>query len=236
MSTLFTLFSVRARIGTMKPKSTLKPRSAYHHGDLRNALIEHAFAALRTVGPESLSVRALADEIGVSPSAAYRHFADREALLAQLARIGFERLGESMARAAAAAARRSPKATVRAIGSAYVRFGVAEPELYRLMFGAQRVEKSKYPELGAAAARTYDTLRSAVMRMAPHASKGSQELERLTLRCWAMVHGLASLRVDRLIESGDTEGFVELADDLLGRVTQDYPAVATTPPRRSGKR
>ena len=91
MSTLFTLFSVRARIGTMKPKSTLKPRSAYHHGDLRNALIEHAFAALRTVGPESLSVRALADEIGVSPSAAYRHFADREALLAQLARIGFER-------------------------------------------------------------------------------------------------------------------------------------------------
>ena len=72
-----------------------------------------------------------------------------------------------------AAARRQPKTAVRAIGSAYVRFAVAEPELYRLMFGAQRVDKSKFPELGAAAAHAYDTLRIAVMRMAPHAPKGS---------------------------------------------------------------
>ena len=93
----------------------------------------------------------------------------------------------------------------------------------------------RHPELEAAASQTYDTLRTAVMRVAPHASKGSQELERLTLRCWAMVHGLASLRIDRLIESGSDEGFVELADDLLDRVTQDYPAVAPTPARRSGK-
>jgi AcrR family transcriptional regulator len=219
----------------MERKSTLKSRVAYHHGDLRNALIERALAALRTVGPESLSVRALAGEIGVSPSAAYRHFADREALLAELARIGFERLRESMAGAAAAAARRAPRTAVRAMGSAYVRFAVAEPELYRLMFGAQRVDKSKYPELRAAAAQTYDTLRTAVMRMTPQAPKGSQELGRLTLRCWAMVHGLASLRIDRLIESGSDREFVELADDLLGRVIQDYPAVATAQARRSGK-
>ena len=220
----------------MERKSTLKSRGAYHHGDLRNALVEHALAALRAVGPESLSVRALADEIGVSPSAAYRHFADREALLAQLAQIGFERLRESMAGAAAAAARRQPKTAVRAIGSAYVRFAVAEPELYRLMFGAQRVDKSKYPELGAAAAQAYDTLRTAVMRMAPHAPVGSEELERLTLRCWAMVHGLASLRIDRLIESGSDAEFVELADDLLDRVTQDYPtAVPATVVRRARK-
>ena len=207
----------------MERKSTLKSRGAYHHGDLRNALVEHALAALRAVGPESLSVRALAEEIGVSPSAAYRHFADREALLAQLAQIGFKRLRDSMAGAAAAAARRQPKTAVRAIGSAYVRFAVAEPELYRLMFGAQRVDKSKYPELGAAAAQAYDTLRTAVMRMAPHAAVGSQELERLTLRCWAMVHGLASLRIDRLIESGSDGEFVVLADDLLDRVIQDVP-------------
>jgi AcrR family transcriptional regulator len=220
----------------MERKSTLKSRGAYHHGDLRNALVEHALAALRAVGPESLSVRALAEQIGVSPSAAYRHFADREGLLAQLARIGFERLRESMAGAAAAAARRQPKTGVRAIGSAYVRFAVAEPELYRLMFGAQRVDKSKYPELGAAAAQAYDTLRTAVMRMAPHAPAGSQELERLTLRCWAMVHGLASLRIDRLIESGSDGEFVELADDLLDRVTQDYPtAVPATAVRRARK-
>ena len=220
----------------MERKSTLKSRGAYHHGDLRNALVEHALAALRAVGPESLSVRALADEIGVSPSAAYRHFADREALLAQLAQIGFERLRESMAGAAAAAARRQPKTAVRAIGSAYVRFAVAEPELYRLMFGAQRVDKSKYPELGAAAAQAYDTLRTAVMRMAPHAPQGSEELERLTLRCWAMVHGLASLRIDRLIESGSDAEFVELADDLLDRVTQDYPtAVPAMVVRRARK-
>jgi AcrR family transcriptional regulator len=220
----------------MERKSTLKSRGAYHHGDLRNALVEHALAALRAVGPESLSVRALADEIGVSPSAAYRHFADREALLAQLAQIGFERLRESMAGAAAAAARRQPKTAVRAIGSAYVRFAVAEPELYRLMFGAQRVDKSKYPELGSAAGAAYDTLRIAVMRMAPHAPKASEELERLTLRCWAMVHGLASLRIDRLIESGSDGEFVALADDLLDRVTQDYPtAVPATVVRRPGK-
>lgn len=216
----------------MARKATLKTRSAYHHGDLRNALVEHALAALRAVGPESLSVRALAEEIGVSPSAAYRHFADREALLAQLAQIGFERLRESMAGAAAAAARRQPKTAVRAIGSAYVRFAVAEPELYRLMFGAQRVDKSKYPELGSAAAGAYDTLRTAVMRMAPHAAKGSQELERLTLRCWAMVHGLASLRIDRLIESGSDGEFVELADDLLARVIQEAPAGAATAEQR----
>ena len=219
----------------MERKSTLKSRGAYHHGDLRNALVEHALAALRAVGPEGLSVRALADEIGVSPSAAYRHFADREALLAQLAQVGFERLRDSMTAAAAVAARRQPRTAVRALGSAYVRFAVAHPELYRLMFGAQRVDKSKYPALGAAAAEAYDTLRTAVIRMAPNAAKESQELERLTLRCWAMVHGLASLRIDRLIESGGDGEFVELADDLLGRVIQEYPAVATKPARRSGK-
>jgi len=117
-----------------------------------------------------------------------------------------------------------------------VRFAVAEPELYRLMFGAQRVDKAKYSELGAAEAQAYDTLRTAIMRMAPHAPKGSEELDRLTLRCWAMVHGLASLRIDRLIDRGSDREFVELADDLLDRVTQDYPAVAATIVRRPKQR
>src|SRR5690349_3579164 len=102
----------------------LCPVSTYHHGDLRPALLKAAGRVLEKEGPAALSLRELARRAGVSHNAPYRHFADREALLAALAADGFRMLGEVLG-----------VASSRHRGEAYVRFALEHPQLFRLMFG-----------------------------------------------------------------------------------------------------
>jgi len=105
---------------------------AYHHGNLREALLERAAEVVAECGVEALSLRALARDLGVSHAAPSRHFADRAALLAALAQAGFERVVE-MVRAGADAAGADPVARHRARGRSYVRFAIEHPALFRAM-------------------------------------------------------------------------------------------------------
>jgi AcrR family transcriptional regulator len=131
------------------------PRAGYHHGHLREALIEAGLAHLERADAATLSLRDLARRTGVSANAVYRHFDDKEALQAALAAEGFRRL--LAAQIAAADARRSPRDTLLESGRAYLRFARSQPALYRLMFGHYGATH-RHGELGEAAIASFAEL------------------------------------------------------------------------------
>jgi AcrR family transcriptional regulator len=110
----------------------MKSDSSYHHGDLRAALVKAAAAEIERGGYENLSLRELAESLGVSRSAPYRHFADRRALLAAVAADGFERLTAIYCRAMKAGT--SARGRLAAAGRGYLNFAAERPQTFRLMF------------------------------------------------------------------------------------------------------
>ena len=164
---------------TLSTKIAAKP-------DLQQRLVTAALELLGQDGTESISLRAVARSAGVSAMAPYRHFPDKEALLAAVAARGFEALRGELQTADRAAA--SGSALV-AQAVAYVGFAVANPALFRLMFGPPRA--GAYPKLRGAGEAAFDVLAS---RVASEAKPDAREP--LTLGCWALVHGMALLFLD----------------------------------------
>jgi AcrR family transcriptional regulator len=162
--------------------STSRPRKrSYHHGDLEAALIRSAGKILEKEGLEALSLRATARRAGVSHNAPYRHFAQREALLAALAAEGFEQLGAAQRKAAQAGG-------LRAMGEAYVHFALEHPQRFRLMFGG-RIAIARHERLREVATRTFAGLSGALAERLPEA-QGARDA---SIAAWALVHGLALL-------------------------------------------
>ena len=110
----------------------MKDDSSYHHGDLHAALVNAAAVEIERGGHESLSLRELAESVGVSRTAPYRHFADRRALLAAVALDGFERLTAIYRRAMGSG--KNPRDRLAAAGRGYLRFAAERPQMFRLMF------------------------------------------------------------------------------------------------------
>ncbi len=166
--------------------STLVAKS-YHHGELRTALVGAALALLTEGGADALSLRAVARRAGVSAMAPYRHYPDKEALLAAVAVQGFDGLRD-MLRAADASAPAGEALVAQAV--AYVRYAEENPALFRLMFGPARL--GTHPALEAAGGTAYAVLASRVTAQTP----ADADREACALGCWSMVHGLASLFLD----------------------------------------
>lgn len=160
---------------------------AYHHGDLRSALIEAGLKALETADPNELSLRQLAREVGVSATAVYRHFPDKRALLGALADAGVAMLFEEQKAALDAAGGGSKGFT--ATGHAYVRFAIAHPGLFRLIF--THAELVGGPELG-------DNPAGRLLRANSEALGGGDPAAAHAIRvhAWAVAHGLAMLILD----------------------------------------
>ena len=169
--------------------------STYHHGDLPAALLRAAAKTLEKRGPAALSLRETARRAGVSHNAPYRHFPDREALLAALAAEGFGMLGERL--------RGQPG---RAMGEAYVRFALEQPQRFRLMFGGL-LPMAKYPELRAAAQGAHQAL--------VEAFKELPRPELAAAAAWSLVHGLSHLLLDGHFAHADREAFLR---EVLGAV------------------
>lgn len=165
----------------------------YHHGDLRAALLDAADALLDQGGDGAVSLREAARMAGVSPTAAYRHFADKDALLAALALRGFQAFGAAM-RAAMASGDPKP---FNARGRAYIRFALARPGRFRLMFGPLLARSAAHPALAAASRQAFDGL------------QGSAPDKDAALRGWAMVHGLAHLLLDGAIPGAEAEALID---------------------------
>ena len=176
---------------TPVPRRRAAPR-AYHHGDLRAALIDAAQAWLDARGAASLTLRELAKAAGVSHAAPYHHFAGLDDLLAAVAARAFARLADAMADAAARA--RSSAQALEDIGEAYVRVALAHPAQFRLMFGPMLARKAEFAELAHEAERAFGVLLAAANAQAPE-----RGLE-LALAGWSLSHGVANLAIDGAFE------------------------------------
>lgn len=174
--------------------STSTQTRSYHHGDLRSALVEAGLKALESAPIEDLSLRALAREVGVSPTAVYRHFPDKQALLGALAAEGIEQLGQYQQAAAASAEGDSD--AFGATGRAYVRWALANPALFRLVFGQGRdVGSSIFGDNLAAR-----LLQDKALRAVRGDEAGARQL---MIQAWAVVHGLAMLMLDGQLPQDD---------------------------------
>ena len=174
-------------------------RHAYHHGDLEAALILAAGKILEKEGVEALSVREAARRAGVSHNAPYRHFPEREALLAALAADGFAMLSEAQRVAAEAGG-------LRAMGEAYVLFALKHPQRFRLMFGGQ-VSIARHPRLREVATKTFEGLSGALSAKVPEAQGAGDS----SIAAWALVHGLAQLLLEDRIAATARRGRNEAA-------------------------
>ncbi len=167
-------------------------RRGYHHGNLREALIEAALALIAELGPSGFTVAEAARRAGVSPAAPYRHFRDAEALLAEIALRGFERFTTALARSWQDG-KPDPLRAFENLGRAYLAFARDEPALYAAMFET-RIDFANYPSLQVASDRAFAILREASERLAatlPPAKRPPALM--IALHVWAMAHGIASL-------------------------------------------
>lgn len=112
-------------------------KSSYHHGNLRVALMDAGFRSLETGHLEDLSLRALAKEVGVTPTAAYNHFADKMALMVEMKTEGFRRFDASLTEALEPANDASPEDKVRCLGRAYMAFAFKHPGIFNLIFSGR---------------------------------------------------------------------------------------------------
>lgn len=164
---------------------------AYHHGDLRKTLLETCCSHIATQGTEGLSLRALAREAGVSPTAPYRHFDSRHALLAALATEGFEELAACMGGLASD----DPVEAFFECALAYVRYAENNPVKYHLMFGDVIGDFSEYEALIAAACDCFEHMQKILVSGLKSGDVRDDDIDELCGTAWALVHGLAGLAI-----------------------------------------
>jgi AcrR family transcriptional regulator len=171
----------------------IQAKQGYHHGDLRNALISEGLRMLEQDGHPEFTLRDLARRVGVSAAAPYAHFTDKGALLAAIAAAGFVRLRAAFEDATASGD--DPVEQFLRMGSAYVRFGMDHPALYKLMFASEELpaRQGEYPELEAAAEAAFASLTDMLGRMQRGGFLRAGDPEADGLGVWAHVHGLTSL-------------------------------------------
>lgn len=179
---------------------------AYHHGDLRNAMVEAAVAVARHHGPSAVVVRDIARQVGVSHNAGYRHFAGRDELLAAVAQIGLGELAERMRRGLESVPRRRDPAArarqrLRAIGRAYVQFALDEPGLFRSVWAASGSPEGHPGD----EANPYTLLGSVLDEMVESGAIPPSRRPYGEVVAWSAVHGLATLLIDGPLTGLDPE-------------------------------
>jgi AcrR family transcriptional regulator len=166
----------------------------YHHGNLREALVDAALGILERE-EDPLTLRAAAKAVGVSHTAPYNHFPDKEALLAAVAIRGFSKL-EDKVETARTAAGADPAAQLAATGEAYIFFAVDHPALFRLMFGPRK-QDGHSEEVRAAGLSAFEPL-VRVMREGMEAGTFHEgDVQAAAFTAWSLVHGMAQLAIDR---------------------------------------
>jgi AcrR family transcriptional regulator len=199
-----------------QPKTSQPP--AYHHGDLRRALIDAALALVTEEQDWTFSLREVARRAGVSHNAPYNHFADKRDLLAAVAAAGFATLGERIVTATSGIENAQTALVKSAL--VYVSFGVENPAHYRLMFSSALItaEEGRPAAVATAGAKTRAILaniirRGAVMGIFDVSLSGDEELHIAVLSAWSTVHGLTILTIDGV------SGVAQLAiDDIAEKL------------------
>lgn len=199
-------------------KTSSKQETAYHHGDLKQALLDAAEALLEEGGVAGLSLRNVARKAGVSHTAPYRHFADKTALLNALATVGYQRLADGMM----AAVQRhpdDPKAQMDEAGQTYVRLAVRHPEMTHLMFGGtlKPVSHEETPEC-------HNMSFAGLLRIVENGLEAGifhpRPARDIAITAWATMHGLSLLVTsgkmqDALQTEAQIEQLVRMVEEVL---------------------
>lgn len=171
-------------------------KATYHHGDLRTALIDAAARMAAEQGPAAVTLREVARRAGVSQAAPYHHFADKAALLAGVADEGF-RLFDAHQAAALAQAPDDPVERLAGLGVSYLRFALAYPHYFQVMFRPSLVATTRTPEFEALALGTFERL--VATTTAARIASGQRDADPYpaALAMWAIPHGLAGLVLEQ---------------------------------------
>ncbi len=203
----------------MNTKST-----TYHHGDLPKAIVDCAMTLLEQQGSDAITLRTIASELGVSRTAPYRHFEDKQALLEALAIKGFELQWQTYDRFT-----ESPDLSefqrFGALGRAYVEFGVRHPNLYQLMFNNSGILHTQNPELLRWQKRSFERMSEMINKLSPH-PLAEVEVKQMGHYVWSAVHGYCCLIhsspedvVEELVQAQD-KMLVRIATGLFGVLPQ----------------
>lgn len=209
--------------------ATRKTPRPYHHGNLRRALLDEALATIRTEGVNGLTLRDIGARLGVSRSALYRHFADKRALLTAVATEGFRTLREQLVGAWGQNGR--GRAAFHAMGVAYIRFAVANPAHYRVMFGSFVELKAEEPELAIEAEGAFQALVDALTALQHDGVVRHDDTVLMARFVWSVVHGVAMLAIDgQMHEPCDMDELMQYALDRLQTGIEDSQSLRTLLP------
>ena len=182
---------------------------AYHHGDLRNALLEAVGEIISERGVGAVSLREAARRAGVSHAAPAHHFGDKMGMLTAFAARGFEEFGWRMQVAADAAVEDGVEAQLRAIGIEYLRFAVERRPYFEVMFRSEMHDHDD-PELKRISHDSFGVLMGVVEAMSP-AELGGADPMHIAMGAWATVHGLATLWLDGALGQFTDEDLFQVA-------------------------
>ena len=176
----------------------------YRHGNVPNAMRAAAREILDEEGVDAVGLREAARRVGVSATAAYRHFASKEDLLASVAAEGFGELSATLEKAL------NGSDPLLGLGLAYVEFALRKKGLFRLMFGPLLVDRARYPGLNNAAGATM----ALIQRATAAAQARPDEQDAGAMATWGLVHGISSLFIDGLVPEENARG---MAEQILAR-------------------
>ena len=195
-------------MGSMAGSASKRPRrkraGQYHHGDLRHALIDQALRTILTAGVEGLTLRGVGEALGVSRTALYRHFSDKQALVGAVAREGFRTFRRALVDAWEQQGR--GRAGFEAMGEAYLQFAVAHPSHYRVMFGRFMESCARDPELINEATGAFQALLDALVEGQREGWVRQDDPVILARFVWSVTHGIAMLVIDGQLRDSDEAG------------------------------
>jgi AcrR family transcriptional regulator len=203
--------------------------STYHHGNLRQALVETAAELARASGPDGVVLREVARQTGVSHNAAYRHFTDRDELLAEVAALGMAQLEQAMRARLATVRTRDPekraRRRLRETGRAYVDFALAEPGMFEVAFSTKTLETTDVaagaghhaPDVDAG---PYALLNEVLDELVAAGGLSPERRVGADVACWAGVHGFAQLCLRgplRVLPAAERDAALDVTLDVIGR-------------------
>jgi AcrR family transcriptional regulator len=170
-------------------------KKIYHHGDLKNALINAGVAILAKEGVGGLSLRKVALKAGVSHSAPYAHFADKQALIAAISTEGFRQLYEKVNHAAQEY-KNQPTKQLAEVAWAYVQFALDERDRFKVMFSGILEKEKEYPEFVAESQRNFQLVKNIVEVNQASGQLRSGPSDLVALSAWGIVHGFVMLLLE----------------------------------------
>ncbi len=201
-------------------KNETMKRDSYHHGNLRYVLLKTSHRLLQKRGPILFSIREVAQQSGVSHTAIYRHFQDKDSILEELARTGFLRLASLQKKASRF--QNNPAGYIQPLGMAYIQFALKNPNYYRLMFQTQKKQESL--GLKRAKLQSYAVLVHGC-RYYLRERKNPEAPRRFALMCWSLVHGYSNLAIETDFPKDEASVLdrtvLQMAEEVLGLIVSN---------------